>query len=230
MGKRLALAAIAAAALSAAAGTGAVYVAYLPLKRRLPKEGRTTVDGVTTIAGAVDACRRAGLSGWDLAAYAQNLAARKFSYSRLNTWDSPARAFERGMGYCEQQARALKRIYDALGIASRPVMAMRCRFPPEMIDGMPWAGGVTPHAWLRVRIDGEERDVCPGSPANRPGVTHFQALSRVRSLRRWMLPWTHLGSAIANIRRDTVARRRLPHDRPLASLTPSHAQAYTARA
>ncbi|HEU0026567.1 MAG TPA: hypothetical protein VFQ25_05570 [Ktedonobacterales bacterium] len=207
MGKRLALAAIGAAALTAAAA-GAVYVAYLPLKRRLPSESRTAVDGVTTIADAVDACRRTGMRGWGLVAYAQNLAARKFTYSRLNTWDSPSRAFERGIGYCEQQARALKRTYDALGIESRLVMARRCRFPPEIIDGMPWAGGVTPHAWLRVKIHGEERDVCPGSPNNRPGVTHFQPLSKVRPLRRWMLPWTHLGSSIENIRRDTRARRQ----------------------
>jgi hypothetical protein len=29
---------------------------------------------------------------------AQHLAARKFTYSRLNTWEPPSRAFERGMG------------------------------------------------------------------------------------------------------------------------------------
>jgi hypothetical protein len=46
----------------------------------------------------------------------QNLAAKKFTYSRLNTWDTPSRAFERGIGYCEQQALALKKIYDKPGI------------------------------------------------------------------------------------------------------------------
>jgi hypothetical protein len=54
--------------------------------------------------------------------FLQHLAASKFTYSRLNTWDTPSRAFERGMGYCDQQAAALKHIYDRLGIASRPVV------------------------------------------------------------------------------------------------------------
>ena len=213
MGRRLALAAIGLASL-AAAGAGAVYVAYLPLKRRLPARPRTTVDGVTTIADAVRACQRTGLRDWDLVAYAQNLTARKFTYSRLNTWDSPSRAFERGMGYCEQQALALKRIYDGLGIESWPVFALRCRFPPGVVDGMPWPGGVTGHAWLRVQVHGETRDVCPSSPTNRPGVAQFQPLSKPRLLRRWMRPWTRLGSAIENIRRDTVARRHFQRARP----------------
>lgn len=42
----------------------------------------------------VEACWRTELQGWELVAYAQNLAASKFTYSRLNTWDSPSRAWE----------------------------------------------------------------------------------------------------------------------------------------
>jgi hypothetical protein len=78
----------------------ALYLYTLPGLRRLPKGGRTTLGDVTTIEDAVAACRRTGLQGWGLVAYAQNLAARKFAYFRRNPWDSPARAFERGMGYC----------------------------------------------------------------------------------------------------------------------------------
>ena len=100
----------------------AIYLYTLPGLRRLPKEGRATLNDVTTLADAVVACRRTGLQGWGLVAYAQNLAARKFSYSRRNPWDSPARAFERGMGYCQQQALALKMIYDRLGIRSQPLL------------------------------------------------------------------------------------------------------------
>jgi hypothetical protein len=198
-------------ALASTAIVGAVavtlYLLTLPLLRRLPKESRVSLDGVTTIADAVEACRRTRLRGWDLVAYAQNLVARKFTYSRLNTWDSPARAFERGMGYCEHQALSLQKIYDALGIASRPVYALRCAFPPQVIDGMPWSGGISGHSWLRVSIGGEERDVCPGSVTNTPGVTDFRVLSKVRTLYPWLRPWTHLGSSIENIRRDTVTRR-----------------------
>lgn len=181
----------------------------IPLLRRLPKPGRVSMDGITTIDDAVEACRRTGLQGWELVAYAQNLTAKKFSYSRLNTWDTPSRAFERGMGYCEQQALALKHIYDGLGIEARPVFALRCKFPAKVIDGMPWSGGVSGHAWLRVRIWDEELDVCPGSVNNTPGVTQFEVLSKVYSWYPWLRPFTHLGSSIENIRRDMMARRSL---------------------
>ena len=102
-----------------AAGVFIVFLLTLPLLRRLPKQSRVSLDGITTIDDAVEACRRTHLQGWELVAYAQKLAARKFAYSRLNTWDTPSRAFERGMGYCEQQALALKKIYDRLGIINK---------------------------------------------------------------------------------------------------------------
>jgi transglutaminase-like putative cysteine protease len=171
------------------------------------------MDGITTIDDAVEACRRTHLQGWELVAYAQNLTARKFTYSRLNTWDTPSSAFERGMGYCEQQALALKKIYDRLGIETRPVFALRCKFPPKVVDGIPWAGGVSGHAWLKVRIGDEDLDVCPGSVNNKPGVTQFEVLSRVLTWQPWIRPLTHVGSSIENIRRDTVARRSLKRGR-----------------
>jgi len=187
-----------------AAGIFTVYLLTIPLLRRLPKQSRVSLDGVMTIDDAVEACRRTHLQGWDLVAFAQNLAARKFTYSRLNTWDTPSRAFERGMGYCEQQALALKKIYDRLGIETRPVFTMRCEFPPKMIDGIPSPGGISGHAWLRVRIGDEERDVCSGSVDNKPGVTHFEIRSKVLTWQPWMRPFTHVGSSIENIRRDMV--------------------------
>ncbi|HEV8192325.1 MAG TPA: transglutaminase family protein [Ktedonobacterales bacterium] len=191
------------------AGVGTLYLSSLPLLRRLPRQNRVSLDDVTSIDDAVEACYRTQLHGWDLAAYAQHLVARKFTYSRLNTWDTPSRAFERGMGYCGQQALALKQIYDRLGIQSKAVFARRCTFPGTMVDGMPWPGGITGHAWLRVRIGGRELEVCPGSTKNSPGVTQFEVLSQVHTLDPWLRPWTHLGSSIENIRRDTVARRHL---------------------
>jgi hypothetical protein len=107
-----------------------LYLLSVPLLRRLPKPDRVSMDGITTIDDAVEACRRTKLEGWDLVAYAQHLAMRKFTYSRLNTWDTPSRDFERGIGYCEQQALVLKKIYDRLGIESRPVLARTANFPP----------------------------------------------------------------------------------------------------
>ncbi len=66
-----------------AAGTATIGALTIPLLRRLPEQSRVSMDGITTIDDAVEACRRTQLQGWDLVAYAQHLAARKFTYSRL---------------------------------------------------------------------------------------------------------------------------------------------------
>jgi transglutaminase-like putative cysteine protease len=187
-------------------GAGALALLSARMYCRLPTPSQVTVDGVTTIADAVEACRRSGLASWELAAYAQHLVARKFTYSRLNPWDTPSRAFARGRGYCEQQALALKAIYDALGIEVRPVFALRCVFPPKMVDGVWWPAGVSGHAWLRVRIGGVEQDVCPGSVENTPGHTQFRVLSPVHAWSPWLRPFTCVGSSIENMRRDLVAQ------------------------
>jgi len=167
------------------------------------------MDGITTLDEAVEVCRGTHLHGWELVAYAQSLVARKFTYSRLNTWDTPSRAFERGMGYCEQQTLALKYVYDRLGIEARPVFALRCRFPAKVVDGILGSGGISGHAWLRVRIGDKEADVCPGAVTNTPGVVQFEILSRVHTWQPWLQPFTHVGSSIENVRRDTMARRSL---------------------
>lgn len=163
-----------------------------------PLQYQSSLDGVKTIDDAVRVCRESGLSGWDLAAYAQNLTAKKFSYSRRNPWDTPARAFERGEGYCQQEALALKEILDRLGIDCRPVYAARCRFEAQMIDGELSNERITGHVWLKVRINGKELDVCPGSVTNMPGVVNFTVLSDVKPLSPMMQPITHIISVVAN--------------------------------
>jgi hypothetical protein len=163
-----------------------------------PANYQSSLDGVVTIDDAVSACKATGLSGWDLVAYAQNLTAMKFSYSRRNPWDTPAKAFERGQGYCQQEALALKEIYDRLGIESRVVYAARCRFEARMVDGVLVKGAVTGHAWLKVKIDGKELDVSPGSVNNSPGVVDFTVLSEVKTLSPVMQPISHIFSVIAS--------------------------------
>ena len=185
-----------------------LYLLSLPLIRRLPRQKRVALDGVTTIDEAVEACRQSKLQGWALVAYAQNLVARKFTYSRLNSWESPSRAFERGRGYCQQSALALQKIYKALGIASRPVHALRCKFPADIVDGFPQPALISGHVWLRVKVGSEERDVCPGSVANRPGQVNFEILSRVYNFRLPMQIISYFGSAALNLSRDEIARKR----------------------
>ena len=164
----------------------AFAVLGLPGIMKRGRRRRAVPDENATIADAVRACRRARLSGWDLVAHAQRIVARRFAiYSLRNPWDSPARAFARGMGYCVQYNLALKEILDQLGFATRAVHAFRVRD----LDNPTWTMG---HAWLRVRWREEERDVCAGHEDNTPGRMRVLPLTRVRGL---TLPMTALACA-----------------------------------
>ncbi len=178
------------------------HLLTLPGRRLLPREGRTTVDGVITLADAERVCRESGLTGWALVAFAQRLVARKFTYSRRNPWDTAPRAFERGMGYCQQQALALNLLLTRLGFRSRLVYATRVAFPRKVVHGVEEPAGVGGHTWLRVGVGGEERDVCPGNVANEPGRVHFKPLSPVKELTPILRPFTHLASVVVNVSRD----------------------------
>ena len=142
-----------------------------------------------TLDDAVAACRRSGLDGWDLVAYAQRLVYRKFTfYSCRNLWDTPAAAFRRGMGYCTQYNLALKQILDRLVFDARTVFSLRVR----VADNADWTMG---HTWLRVRVPtgGETRDVCAGHADNLPGKVNFAPLAPVWPENSLVLALTHLG-------------------------------------
>jgi hypothetical protein len=178
----------------------------MPPRGGAERDGREADHGICSLHDAVAAARASGLEAWALVGFAQRIVADRFTYSRRNPLDTPARAFERGQGYCQQQALALNDVYRQLGIDSRPVFATRCRFPPTVVHGVAEPGRISGHVWLRVRINGEECDICPGNRANTPGRVHFQVLSPVHELRPVLQPLTHLGSAIENARRDWLAR------------------------
>jgi hypothetical protein len=177
------------------------YLRSIRMLKYLPAEKRVALDGIITLAQAVEACRNSNLKGWELVAYAQNLAARKMRYSRLNSWDSPSTAFERGMGYCMQSMLALYQIYQALGIEAKPVHALKCKFPAGEIDGYMEPAAISSHTWLRVKIGEEEKDVCPGSVENKPGLNHFEILSPVLSFGKAMQIVTYFGAVLINVRR-----------------------------
>ncbi len=159
----------------------------VPGKRRLPRYRRSAVSGVLTISDAIADCRRSGLNGWDLVLYAQQMTTRKFTtYSTLNAWDNPARAFEFGIGYCTQYNLALKRILHSLGFSVSAVFAFKVRD----LDEPRWTMG---HTWLRVAINGETRDVCAGSLSNLPGQVNFLPLSRIYAAGEAGLLLTQLG-------------------------------------
>lgn len=154
-----------------------------------------------TIQQAIEQCRTSGLTGWDLVEYAQKLVAGNMKYSYFNSFDMPETAFEKGMGYCWQQAGALNRILKGLGFASRLVYATSCRFPDTVREGVTVHIGVSGHVWCRVNLGGGEKDCCPGRPENRPGRLHFEPLTAVREYKGLIKPFSYFGSAAINRKR-----------------------------
>ncbi len=189
-------------------GAAALFLYTLPALRRLPRQKEQSLNGITTIDDAVTYLRNSGKHGWNLVAAAQQLVNAKMAYSRRNGWDTPARAFRRGMGYCQQQAAALLIILRALGIEARPVQALRCQFPAKPLHEYWEPGRISGHMWLVVTIDGVEKDVCPGHPANAPGKVHFTRLSRRTSYGPILQLLGHIGSMIINVQRDNAALQR----------------------
>ena len=173
-----------AALTLSAAGAGLLL---LPGALRLGRLTPTSLEDVVSIDDAVAACLRTGLEGWELVTYAQRLVSRKFThYSVLNLWDSPARAFEHGMGYCTQYNLALKQILDRLCFDTQAVFCMQVR-----VVGFPeWRLG---HTWLRVTIAGETHDVCARDIANTPGHVGFVPVKRVWKGNEAVLFLTNLG-------------------------------------
>jgi hypothetical protein len=140
-----------------------------------------------TLTDAVAACRACGLEGWPLVTFAQQLTYGQFRcYSCRNLWDTPARAFAHGMGYCTQYNLALKQILDALGIETRAVFSLHVR----VAGNDRWTMG---HTWLQVRCEGEWRAVCAGDGDNLPGAVNFTAVAPVWPGRPLFLFLTDLG-------------------------------------
>lgn len=193
-----------AAPLLGVAGFGALL---LPGALRLPAYRPAALNGVKTMDDAVAHCAQTGLRGWELVAYAQKLVARKFhTYSALNLWDPPGRAFLYGMGYCTQYNLALNQLLDRLGVATKAVFSLQVR----VFDEAEWTMG---HTWLRVTVDGETRDVCAGRVENEPGNVHFAPIRAVYPGRPFTLFLTHLGMILfcgALGWRALLTRRPLP--------------------
>lgn len=174
-----------AQALMALAAGGALLL--LPAGWALRGRRPVALDGIATLEDAVAACRAAGLDGWGLVTYAQQLVWRKFThYSCRNLWDAPAGAFRHGMGYCTQYNLALKHILVRLGLDARAVFSLRV----AVADAPEWTMG---HTWLQVRVDGAVRDVCAGRADNLPGQVNFTPLAPVWPGSDLVLMLTHLG-------------------------------------
>jgi len=123
----------------------------LPATFSLPRGQRPGVEPLT-IAQAAGRLRQTGCSGAALVEAARKLVGERMQYCRRNSFNLYGRAFERGYGYCQQSAYALASLLKELGFDARVVTAVRNEFPGPRITG---------HAWVRVVVDGQTRDIDP---------------------------------------------------------------------
>lgn len=119
----------------------------LPATLSLPPGQRPGLE-LLTISQAAEQLRESGESGMELVEAARALIEERMIYSRRNSFDSYAKAFERGYGYCSQQANALTDLLTQLGFEAKVVHAFRNRFPD---------GSFTSHAWVQVVVDDKLR-------------------------------------------------------------------------
>jgi len=163
----------------------------LPATRSLPPGPRPGIEEMA-LAEAADRLKGTGKKGANLVEAARALVADRMQYCRRNSFDSPQKAFQRGYGYCTQQAYALTDLLARLGIKAKPVYAFRNRFPDGKVGG---------HTWVRVTLDGEERDLDLLFYDADMGEPTFIPLSTVRHhtpLFKWVTQW---GEAAVNAHR-----------------------------
>jgi len=128
---------------------GGLPVYALPASLSLRRGRRPGLAGLT-IPQAAGQLKAPGKSGWALVEAARALVADRMAYCRRNSFDPHWRAFERGYGYCQQQAYALADLLSRLGFEARVVGALRNRFADGRVSG---------HAWVRVILDGQAQDI-----------------------------------------------------------------------
>jgi hypothetical protein len=101
-----------------------------------------------TLTQAVRQLRVTGKSGWELVEAARALVEERLQYSRRSSFNSDVKAFERGYGFCTQQAYVLVDLLKRLGFEAKAVQAFRNEFPNGRRGG---------HTWVSVSWNGESR-------------------------------------------------------------------------
>jgi hypothetical protein len=97
------------------------------------------------------------------------------------------------MGNSLQRLFALKQILAGMQIPSRIVATTRSE-PKGLSAGLGKPGS---QIWLKVKFDGEERDVSPERLDNKPGAIHFRPLNKEDKVRSYALPYYYLFQVIS---------------------------------
>jgi transglutaminase-like putative cysteine protease len=169
-----------------------LFLYVLPATLSLPRGRRPGLEALT-IEGAAVRLGQCGAGGWDLVAEARSLVGERMAYCRRNGFDSYRKAFQRGYGYCEQSAFALAKLLQLRGFDARTVHSERNRFPDR--------DKPTGHAWVRVQIDGETREVDPEHQDPTTGELLFQPGDDARAYSLAFRVMARLGCPIANAHR-----------------------------
>jgi transglutaminase-like putative cysteine protease len=163
----------------------------LPATRSLPAGPRPGIKELE-LAEAARQLEATGKTGAALVEAARALVVDRMHYCRRNSFDSPPRAFQRGYGYCTQQAYALAELLARLRIEARAVYAFRNQFPDGTVGG---------HTWVRVSVDGEEREIDSIFYDAETGELTFTSLSDVRDHTPLFKRMTQWGEAAVNAHR-----------------------------
>jgi transglutaminase-like putative cysteine protease len=163
----------------------------VPATLSLPRGQRPGADAMT-IPQAAEKLKASEKSGMELIEAARVLVDDRMSYGRRNSFDSHERAFERGYGYCIQQAYALADLLGHLGFNARVVQAFRNRFP---------SGEVSSHAWVQVVVDRQTRDIDSiFYDADARAIT-FEPLSAVTGIPPLFKAFIYWGASAVNAHR-----------------------------
>lgn len=154
--------------------------------------GQRSGVAALTIAAAAQQLAASGKSDWELVEAARSLVAERMAYSRRNSFDSPARAFERGYGYCMQHAYALSYLLAELGFDAEVVQAFQNEFSN---------GQVSSHAWVSVKIDSEVRYIDALFYDGQSGELDFIPLSKVTTIPDAFKIFTFWGGPAVNAHR-----------------------------
>lgn len=163
----------------------------LPATLSLPRGLRPGLKPLT-LSQAAQELKETGKSGLALVEAARLLVAQRMQYCRRNSFDIHSRAFERGYGYCQQQAYALADLLTRLGFEAHVVGALRNRFPD---------GRITGHAWVQVLVDGKAYDIDSIAYDATSGKIVFTPLTRVFEYTPAFRIFAGWGSSAVNARR-----------------------------
>jgi hypothetical protein len=160
---------------------GVIFVS-IPAMCALPAGIRPGIEDLA-IDDAIEIIKRKKLNKHQIVEESRILIITRMKYCRRNSYDSFRIAFRRGYGYCIQQAQALAYILRKLGFNADVIQSTRNKFKNGKIGG---------HAWVRVLIDGAEKQIDASGGEYDDDTLTFTPLSRVTELKGlflWIALW-----------------------------------------